>query len=44
VLLVDDVVAGFFEFLPVLGLDVALDRPAGRQFRDDAVDLVIEVR
>ena len=44
VLLVDEVVAGLLELFAVLGLDVALGDRAGRQLRDDAVDLVVEVR
>ncbi len=43
VLLVDDVVAGLFELVAILGLDVPLRDGAGRQLRDDAVDLVIEI-
>ena len=43
VLLVDEVVAGLLELFAVLGLDVALRDRAGRQLRDDAVDLVVEV-
>ena len=44
VLLVDDVVAGLFEFLAILGLDVAARDGPFRQPRNDAVDLVIEIR
>ena len=43
VLLVDDIVAGLFELVAILGLDVPLRDGAGRQLRDDAVDLVIEI-
>ncbi len=43
VLLVDDVVAGLFELLAVLGLDVAARGAAATQLGDDAVDFVIEV-
>ena len=43
VLLVDDVVAGRFERLAILGLDVALRDRAHLQLRDDAIDLVVQV-
>ena len=43
VLLVDEVVAGAFELLAILGLDVALCDGALLQPGDDAIDLVIEV-
>ena len=43
VLLVDEVVAGRLELLAVLRLDVALRHGAGRELRNDAVDLVVEV-
>ena len=43
VLLVDDVVAGRFERLALLGLRVAAHDRARLQARDDAIDLVVEV-
>ena len=43
VLLVDDVVAGRFERLALLGLRVAARDRAGLELRDDAIDLVVEV-
>ena len=42
-LLVDDVVAGLFEFLAFLRLLVARDARARDEFGDDLVDLVVEV-
>ena len=43
VLLVDDVVAGRFERLALLGLGVAARHRARLQLRNDAVDLVVEL-
>ena len=43
VLLVDDVVAGFFELLAVLGLHVAARHAPLAQARDDVVHLVIQL-
>jgi len=43
VFLVDQVVAGFFQFLAILCLDVPLRDGAWREPRDDAIDLVIEI-
>ena len=43
VLFVDDVVAGLLELFAILGLDVAARDGAGRELRDDAIDLVVEV-
>ncbi len=43
VLFVDQVVAGRFELVPFLGFHVALRHRAGRQLRDDPIDLVVEV-
>ena len=42
-LLVDDVVAGRFERLAVLGLRVAFRLRAGLEPRNDAIDLVVQV-
>ena len=44
VLLVGQVVAGLLEVVALLGLDVALGHRAREEFRDDAIDFVIEVR
>ena len=43
VLLVDDVVAGCFEGLALLGLDLPLDHRARLELGDDPIDLVVQV-
>ena len=44
VLLVLDVVAGLLELFAILRLDVPLRHGARRESRDDAIDLVVEIR
>jgi hypothetical protein len=43
VLLVLEIVAGFFQLLAILRLDVALCHGAGRELWNDAVHLIIQV-
>jgi hypothetical protein len=44
VVFVDEEVAGGFERLAILGLDVALCHRAGLEARNDAIHFVVEIR